>query len=56
MRIALLSESQDAAITPAVLGQIAAALEMQLYEHYAPFWQSGGVDVFMVIRDRKSVV
>lgn len=51
MFIALASISKDPSINRAVLEQMAAAVEVQLYQHYAPFWQSAGVNVRVVEAD-----
>lgn len=48
MFIALASVSKDHAISRPVLDDIALALETQLYQHYAPFWQSAGMNVRVV--------
>lgn len=45
MYLALSSVSKDPAITPALVDRIGAALEVQLYRDYAPFWQSAGMPV-----------
>lgn len=45
MQIALASLSQDPRVSYALLQKIADAVERQLYEHYAPFWQGGAVPV-----------
>ena len=45
MQFALLNECKDQEITPMILAEIAAAVERQLYEHYAPFWESSGAPV-----------
>ncbi len=47
MFIALASVSKDPSVKP-VLRRIAEALEVQLYQHYAPFWQSSGMNVRVV--------
>lgn len=44
MRIGILDNSH-AGLSRPDLERIAAALERQLYEHYAPLWQADGVDV-----------
>lgn len=45
MQFAIVNESKDASITPAILEQISAAIERQLFEHYAPFWEAQGAPV-----------
>jgi len=45
MFIVLASVSKDASVTRALQERIAEALEVQLYQHYAPFWQSSGMNV-----------
>jgi len=45
MYIALASASSDAEINRPLLERIAEALEFQSHVHYAPFWQSAGVQV-----------
>jgi hypothetical protein len=47
MFIAIASVSSDP-VVKSVLSRIAAALETQLYQHYAPFWQSAGMNVRVV--------
>lgn len=47
MFIALASASQDAMVKPA-LARIAASIEKQLFQHYAPFWQADGMNVRVV--------
>lgn len=47
MFIALASVSTDP-VVKLVLPRIAEALEKQLYQHYAPFWQSAGMSVRVV--------
>jgi len=54
MQFAIVNESKDAQISSGVVEQIAAAVERQLYEHYAPFWESSGAPV-RVYPDLKSV-
>lgn len=44
MYIALASASKDIRVQ-AALPAIASALEKQLYQHYAPFWQADGMNV-----------
>jgi len=51
MFVALASVSKDPTISRVVLDNIAAALETQLYQHYAPFWQSSGMNVRVVDAD-----
>jgi hypothetical protein len=51
MFIALASVSKDPAITRPLLDNIAVALETQLYQHYAPFWQSAGMNVRVLEAD-----
>lgn len=47
MQIALFDQSTvPFGITPAVLTQIAAAVQRQFAEHYAPFWQVAPMHVF----------
>lgn len=52
MRIGLVDASSLGNSRPDMM-RIAAALELQLYQHYAPFWQSSGVpvDVFGSLAD-----
>ena len=50
MFIALTSVSKDPVVFP-VLERIAAAIEVQLYQHYATFWQSAGMNVRVVKPD-----
>lgn len=45
MYIALASYSEDSTINRPLLDEIAHALEFQLMAHYAPMWQSDGVQV-----------
>jgi hypothetical protein len=45
MNFALVNESKDADITPAVLLAIASAVEDQLYHHYGPMHQADGIPV-----------
>lgn len=45
MYLALVSASKDPNITPALLQQIAAALEVQIYRDFGPFWQFAGMPV-----------
>lgn len=45
MYIALASYSEDSSINRPLLDEIAHALEFQLMAHYAPMWQSDGVQV-----------
>jgi len=48
MFIALASVSKNPSLTRSLLERIGAALEVQLYQHYAPFWQSSGMNVRVV--------
>lgn len=49
MRIAVVNESTVAPnLTRPLLDAICAALSRQAYEHYAPFWEASGCDVFAV--------
>jgi hypothetical protein len=52
MFIALTSVSTDPAVKLA-LPAIAEALEAQLYQHYAPFWQASGMHVRAVLDPNK---
>lgn len=45
MHFAIINESNDALITIGILDAIAAAVERQLYENYAPFWEAAGAHV-----------
>jgi hypothetical protein len=45
MYLALASYSRDVNIDRALLDRVRAALQIQLYRDYAPFWQSSGVEV-----------
>jgi len=45
MQFAIVNHSTDTSITSAILSQIASAIERQLFEHYAPFWESSGAHV-----------
>lgn len=48
MKIYLLNQSTVLpALDDSTLSQIAGVLQRQLYEHYAPFWQSEGVPVLL---------
>jgi len=48
LQFCILNHSADDAITPSVLQRIADAIEEQLYQDYAPFWQSSGVPVRVI--------
>jgi hypothetical protein len=48
MRFALYDASGDPRISGALLAQIAHAIELQLYEDYAPLWQAQGIPVRVV--------
>ena len=50
MFIVLASISEDPIVSP-VLERIASAVEKQLYQHYAPFWQADGMSVRVVSAD-----
>lgn len=52
--LALISYSDDPAISAPVLARIANALEVQLLEHYASLWQASGLPV--VVYDRNDTV
>ena len=45
MYLALVSASRDLSITPPLLQRIAAALEIQIYRDFGPFWQYAGMPV-----------
>lgn len=45
MKIVLVDESNEPDVTYELLREIARALRVQLFEHYAPFCQSAGCDV-----------
>lgn len=45
MQFAIVNHATDPALTPALLQQIAAAVERQTYEHVAPFWEMQGAKV-----------
>jgi hypothetical protein len=55
MKIALLDLSSKGRISLGDLERIAHAIEVQLFEHYAPFWEERGIPV-RVIRNKSELL
>src|SRR5271156_4065910 len=54
MQFAIVNKSTDKSVTSAILTQIAAACERQLYEDYAAFWEGVGSKVSFVSDEKNA--